>query len=92
MRIIMATTTHCTLCPQVMKRLDKLGVDYEAIDIAVDTGMYDLVVNDLGLRQAPAFLLLDGDDPATATVLDHLGAYDKDRLLEWQTRTLSVAA
>lgn len=83
MRIVMATTTTCTLCPMVMKQLDKLDIAYEAVDMAVDEAMYDLVVNQLGYRQAPVFVLIDGDDPATATVIDHVGSYDKTRLRDW---------
>lgn len=92
MRIIMATTATCALCPHVMKQLDKRGITYEAIDVTVDEAMRDLMVNQLGRLQAPAFVLLDGDDIATATVLDHCGSYDKSRLLDWQSQLAQTAA
>lgn len=92
MRIIMATTTTCTRCPMVMKQLDKIGIDYEAIDIRLDETMENVVVNQLGYLQAPVFVLLDGDDIATATVLDHCGSYDKSRLTEWQSKADALAA
>lgn len=92
MRIIMATTTSCTLCPIVMRQLDKHCIEYEAIDIRLDKTMENLVVNQLGYLQAPVFVLLDGDDIATATVLDHCGSYDKSRLKGWQSKTSTLAA
>ena len=92
MRIIMATTNTCTLCPMVMKQLDKVGITYEAIDITVDADMHDLVTTKLGYMQVPVFILLDGNDTATATVLDHCGSYDKSRLRDWETQITAVAA
>lgn len=92
MRIIMATTTDCTRCPMVMKQLDKHGIGYEAVDITVDDTMRSLVVDTLGYLQAPVFLLLDGADPATATVLDHTGSYSKNTLLDWDRRAAQIAA
>ena len=92
MRIIMATTTSCTVCPIVMRQLDKHGIDYEAIDIRLDEAMENLVVNQLGYMQAPVFVLLDGDDISSATVLDHCGSYDKSRLKDWQSKAAALAA
>lgn len=92
MRIVMATTPTCTLCPIIMKRLDSFGITYEAVDLAVDDALKTRVVEELGKLQSPVFLLLDGDDNATATVVDHLGAYSKNELLQWNDQVTSMAA
>lgn len=85
-RIVMAVTTQCTRCPMYAAQLDKVGVEYEIVDIQVDEQMRALVCDTLGYAEAPVFIhLAEGG----MDVLAHTAAYDKRLLLQWHSASLS---
>ncbi|MFI8696834.1 glutaredoxin domain-containing protein [Dietzia maris] len=87
-RIVMAVTTQCTRCPMYAAQLDRVGVEYEIVDIQVDEAMRALVCDTLGYAEAPVFLHLEYSD---GDVLAHTAAYDKRLLQQWHSEAFSAA-
>jgi hypothetical protein len=55
-------TAWCRACQQHMRGLDRLGIDYRAIDIEKDPGPYEPVRRKLGRAAIPVTIVKLGAD------------------------------
>jgi glutaredoxin-like protein NrdH len=62
MSITVYTKPQCVQCDQTKRTLDKLGLEYDTVDITVDTDAFDKVVA-MGFKSAPVVIT---DDDAWA--------------------------
>ena len=71
MTITVYSKPSCVQCTATYRALDKLGLDYEVVDLAEDEGAL-LEVMALGYQQVP--VVIDGDE--------HWGGFRPDRIKE----------
>ena len=61
MNITVYTKSNCIQCVQSKKLLDKLGLEYQTVDIEADEQAYDYIVNRLGYKAAPVITVTDDE-------------------------------
>lgn len=76
MNITVYTKSNCIQCVQSKKLLDKLGLEYQTVDIEDDEQSYDYIVNRLGYRAAPVIIVID-DEEETA---EHWSGYNPEKI------------
>ena len=59
MNITVYVKSNCVQCTQSKKLLDKLGLEYQTVDVEVDMEAYDFIVNRLGYKAAPVIVVTD---------------------------------
>lgn len=52
-KVTVYTKPHCVQCQMTKNQLEKLGVDYETVDIATDPEALHLIKDEWGFLQAP---------------------------------------
>lgn len=81
--ITIYTSPGCTLCPQVLRLMDKvIPGRYDVVSLEDDAAARQLVVDQLGHLQAPVTVVVDED----GHVLDHWGRLSPDRLRKHAAR------
>lgn len=60
MSITVYTTPGCTQCRVTARSLTSAGVDFDLVDLTVDTDAYCYVTAELGYQSAPVVVLDDG--------------------------------
>ena len=59
MHVTVYTKPHCVQCAATERKLNQLGITYEAVDVTTDEEAYNLIVSK-GFQQAPV-VNADGD-------------------------------
>jgi glutaredoxin-like protein NrdH len=79
MSVTVYTKPACVQCNATYKALDKLGIDYEKVDISIDTEARDYVMA-LGYLQAPVVVVGK----------DHWSGFRPDRIKSLTAAVLSA--
>ena len=61
----------CPYCTKAVNLLERKDVNHNYIDIEEDKGMYDYLVNGLGVRTLPQVFVENGGD------FEHIGGYEE---------------
>ena len=73
--ITVYTKPACVQCNATKKQLDKIGADYQTVDITQQPDALDLVKG-LGYHAAPVVIVTDD----TGAMLDHWSGYRAERI------------
>lgn len=79
MTITVYTTSACPQCIATKRWLDKRGVSYLTVDLAVNAVMRDYVTDELGYTSAPVIVTTDDD----GTITDHWSGFQPNKLAEF---------
>ena len=55
MTVTVYTKPNCVQCDATKRHLDRLGIDYDTVDITIDTASFDMLI-DKGFKAAPVVI------------------------------------